>query len=145
MNDSKTDVDVCGDDVWLKALKDKPELLMSLKEALEEAVENRDINKPLLYETLTSLPRLFAVPESKKWRGVRIRSQLSKYMACFGFGHNMPKRYCKEDAPPGWPILVDWSTFKGPSENCSLALYTEIIRQISETLQHCPCRAADGT
>ena len=78
MNDSKTDVDVCGDNVWLKALKDKPELLMSLKEALEEAVENRDIDKPLQYETLTSLPRLFAVPGSKKWRGVRIRSQLCK-------------------------------------------------------------------
>ena len=97
---------------------------------------------------MTSLPRLFAVSGSKKWRGVRIRFQLCKYMACLGFGHNMPKRYCKDDAPPGWPILADWSKFKGPSQNCSLALCTEIICQMLEApglnlLQHGPCQAAE--
>ena len=60
----------------------------------------------------------------------------------------MPKRYCKDDAPPGWPILVDWSTFKGPSQNCSLALCTEIICEMLEAqglnpLQHGPCQAAE--
>ena len=34
--------------------------------------------------------------------------------------------------PPGWPVLVDWSTFKGPSLNVSLHTCTEIILQLLE-------------
>ena len=53
MNYSKIYIDVFGDDVWMKALKDRPELLMSLNEALEEAEGNSDSIKPLTHETVT--------------------------------------------------------------------------------------------
>merc|ERR1712179_387189 len=34
--------------------------------------------------------------------------------------------------PKGWPVQVDWSSFKGPSKGCSLPLCTEIICQMLE-------------
>ena len=61
----------------------------------------------------------------------------------YGFGHNIPKKYGSEHAPFGWPLLVDWSLFKGPSKRCSLTLCTEIIYQMLDAqgidpLQHGP-------
>ena len=32
----------------------------------------------------------------------------------------------------GWPTLVDWTQFKGPSKGCSFSLCTEIIMQLME-------------
>ena len=73
-------------------------------------------------------PILFACPGSKQWKRVKIRSQISKYLKFYGFGHNMSKR-CGEQGPPvGLPVLVEWGSFKGPSKGCSLNLCTEIIK-----------------
>ena len=44
----------------------------------------------------------------------------------------MGKKYGKGDPPLGWPVLVDWSKFKGPSKNCSLALCSEVIFSLIE-------------
>ena len=61
----------------------------------------------------------------------------------YGFGHNIPNKYGSEPAPLGWPLLVDWSLFKGPAQSCSFALCTEIIYQMLDAqgidpLQHGP-------
>jgi hypothetical protein len=79
-----------------------------------------------------NLPRLFATPGSKLWKGVKIRSELSTYLGLHGFGHNMARRYGEGHPPKGWPVQVDWSNFKGPSKGCSLTLCTEIICQLLE-------------
>ena len=44
--------------------------------------------------------------------------------------------------PPGWPTLVDWQEFKGPSKGYSFSLCTEIIKQMMEfqgldPMNHC--------
>ena len=63
---------------------------------------------------------------------MKIRSQLSKYLEFHGFGRNMPKKYGEDDPPSSWPVLLDWTAFKGPSKSCSLGLCTEIIKQLME-------------
>ena len=42
------------------------------------------------------------------------------------------KRYGTGIPPPGWPVLVDWRRFKGPSLSCSLPLCSELIFQLLE-------------
>ena len=76
--------------------------------------------------------RLFALPGSKEWKGVQIRAQLCKYMRFYGFGHNRTRRYGEGEPPLGWPVLVEWAKFKGPSKGYSLVLCSEIIFQLLE-------------
>ena len=122
-DDSRTGLEGAGDDVWVKAMEDNKELFENVRRALQDAAEDLDPEKDLHHEHFPrNLPRLFSNPGTKKWKGVQIRSQLSKYLAFYGYGHNMPKRYGEEDPPLGWPVLVDWSKFRGPSKSCTLAL-----------------------
>ena len=104
-----TSLEGAGDNVWVDILRAKPELFKSITDALVEAAETRDFENQLEPESFpTRFPRLFAVPGSKQWKGVRIRSQLSTYLAFYGFGHNMGKRYGEGEPPVGWPVQVDW-------------------------------------
>lgn len=132
-NKNGTSLEGVGDDAWVNALGNNPELLEGLTNALVEAEELRDEEKALEPATFPkNLPRLFATPGSKLWKGVKIRSELSTYLGLHGFGHNMARRYGEGHPPQGWPVQVDWSNFKGPSKGCSLTLCTEIICQLLE-------------
>ena len=67
-----------------------------------------------------------------------------------GNGYNMGKKYWKGDSPLGWPVLVDWSKFKGPSKNCSMALCSEIIFSLMEgqdllPMNHGPLEEVEDT
>ena len=59
------------------------------------------------------------------------KGQLTRYLSFFGFGQNK-KRYGTGIPPPGWPVLLDWRCFKGPSLSCSLPLCSELIFQLLE-------------
>ena len=130
----RTGLEAIGASVWVNVLEDKPELLLGLTNALVEASEARDLQNQILDTGVfpKQLPRLFAVPSSREWKGVKVRSQLSTYLAFFGHGHNMSKKYGEGQPPIGWPVQVDWSTFKGPSKSCTLVLCKEIICQLLE-------------
>ena len=134
LSSDRTGLEAIGDSVWVNVLEDKPELLLGLTNALVEASEARDLQNQILVTAVfpKQLPRLFAVPSSREWKGVKVRSQLSTYLAFFGHGHNMSKKYGEGQPPIGWPVQVDWSTFKGPSKSCTLVLCKEIICQLLE-------------
>ena len=133
MSGDKTHLEGVGDDTWVKALKEEPGLLNKMNEVLLRASRDVVPGTPLRPEHFPEkLGKLFACPGSKQWKGVKIRNQLSKYLTFFGFGKNMSKRYGEDDPPTGWPVLVDWEGFKGPSKSCSLGLCTEIIKQLLE-------------
>ena len=133
LSQDRTNVEASGDNVWIKAALENPDLFAKLKDALVTAAENLEPEQKLLHERFPkTYPKLFACPGTKKWKGVKILSQLSNYLAFHGYGHNMPMRYGENEPPFGWPTLVDWATFKGPSKNCSFTLCTEIIMQLLE-------------
>ena len=129
-----TSLECVGDTKWISRLEADPELWEKLSKTLVEATKEReDDDLPLATgELQKSIPRLFAIPGSKNWKGNKIRSQLSTYLGFFGYGHKMKKRYGEGQPPKGWPVQVDWSSFKGPSKGCSLPLCTEIICQMLE-------------
>jgi hypothetical protein len=133
LNNDGTSLEGCGDQVWVRAMDQNPALFEELKVVLVAAARNVDPEDSLMVENFPKkYPKLFACPGSKQWKGKRIRSQLSKYLEFHGFGRNMPKKYGEDDPPTGWPVLLDWSSFKGPSKSCSLGLCTEIIKQMME-------------
>ena len=133
LNKDGTSLVGIGDDAWVSALGDNPEVMEGLTKALVEAAELRDTENDLEPTAFPkNLPRLFATPGSKKWKTVKIRSQLSTYLGWHGYGRAMAGRYGEGQPPQGWPVLVDWSSFKGPSKGCSLTLCTEIICQLLE-------------
>ena len=139
LNKDGTSLEGAGDDTWVSVLREKPELLQSLTTALIEAADLRDFEDALVPAVFPKkLPRLFAVPGSKQWKGIKVRSQLSTYLGFFGYGHNMAKRYGEGEPPHGWPVQVVWSTFKGPSKSCTLTLCTEIICQLLEAQEIIP-------
>ena len=139
LNKDGTSLEGAGDDTWVSVLREKPELLQSLTTALIEAADLRYFEDALVPAVFPKkLPRLFAVPGSKQWKGIKVRSQLSTYLGFFGYGHNMAKRYWEGDPPHGWPVQVVWSTFKGPSKSCTLTLCTEIICQLLEAQEIIP-------
>ena len=71
----QTGLEAIGDSVWVNVLEDKPELLLSLTNALVEASEARDLQNQLVTGVFPKqLPRLFAVPSSREWKGVKVRS-----------------------------------------------------------------------
>ena len=125
-----------GDTKWISRLETDPELWEKLSKTLVEATKEREDNDlPLATGELDkSFPRLFAIPGSKNWKENKIRSQLSTYLGFFGYGHKEKKRYGEGQPPKGWPVQVDWSSFKGPSKGCSLLLCTEIICWKPKTL-----------
>ena len=131
LNNDRTGVDIRGDGLWVETFSQNPQLLQNLtRNLLEQANTNEE--RVLNFTTFpTHLTKLFARPNSKKWKGVAIRAQLTKYLNSFGFGKNK-RRYGIGMPPPGWPVLVDWLTFKGPSLNVSLQTCTEIILQLLE-------------
>ena len=146
LSPDQSTIEASGDSVWLKAALENPEVGNLLRDALVNAAEAADPDVVLQHEKYPKkYSRLFACPGSKRWKGVQIRSQLSKYLAFHGFGHNMPSRYGEDDPPEGWPVLVDWSKFKGPSKGCSLAMCTEIILQLMEAQGLNPMDWSAGT
>ena len=127
---SKDRLQCVGDSSWVGKLKENPELWEMLTTTL---ATSDDDPLPLVPKVFPEkLPSLFATPGSKLWKGSKIRSQLSTYLAFFGFGHKEKKRYGEGNPPEGWPTCVNWSEFKGPSKGCSLVLCTEIICQLLE-------------
>ena len=133
LNKDKSDVEAIGDNIWIKAAVENEDLFAHLNAALITAADDREPLQALGHKKFPKkYPKLFACPGSKKWKGVRIRSQLSQYLSFHGFGHNMPRRNGQDDPPMGWPTLVDWTQFKGPSKGCSFSLCTEIIMQLIE-------------
>ena len=85
LNKEKTGLELCGDNVWVAALRDKPELLQCLDEALTDATNKRNEEEPLepvVYPE--KFPRLFALPGSNKWRSAGIRNQFSTYLGFYG-------------------------------------------------------------
>ena len=82
-----------GDNIWLNAAMENQDLFARLNAALVTAADDREPLQALQHEKFPKkYPKLFACPGSKKWKGVRIRSQLSQYLSFHGFGHNMPRR-----------------------------------------------------
>ena len=133
LSQDKTTLEASGDEVWIKAALERPDVFEKLRDALCTAAEQIESGGELQHVKFPkTYPKLFACPGTKKWKGVQIRSQLSKYLAFHGYGHNMPMRYGEDEPPVGWPVLVDWSKFRGPSKSCSMALCTEIIMQLME-------------
>ena len=133
LSDDKSSLEGFGDESWVEALRETPELYEKLTEVLVAAAGDVLPGTSLSHESFPKkLPKLFAPPGSKQWKGLKIRTQLSKYLEFFGFGHNMAKRYGDGSPPPGWPVLVHWNSFKGPSRGCSMMLATEIIKQLLE-------------
>lgn len=119
-----------GDSSWVRKIKENPELWEMLSTTL---ATSDDDSLPLVPKVFPEkLPNLFETPGSELWKGSKIRSQLSTYLAFLGFGHKEKKRYGQGNPPEGWPTCVNWSEFKGPSKGCSLALCTEIICQLLE-------------
>ena len=115
----------CGDQAWVRAMDQNPALFEELKAVLVAAARDVEPDESLVVENFPrKFQKLFACPGSKQWKGVKIRSQLSKYLEFHGFGRNMPKKYGEDDPPSGWPVLLDWTAFKGPSKSCSLGLCT---------------------
>ena len=134
-NEEEKEVEIVGDDVWVNALKSNMCLMNEIRKTLlDTATKRNESSTPptSTFARATSLPLLFAKPFSKAWKGVKIRSQLSQYLECFGFGHNKPKKFGVDSPPQGWPLLIDWSKFKGPSKGCSLPLCSEIIFSLLE-------------
>ena len=133
LSEDNTSLEGCGDEAWVRAMENNPGLFGELKEVLVAAALDVEPDTRLMHETFPKkFPRLFACPGSKQWKGIKIRSQLSKYLELCGFGHNKPKRNGEQEPPVGWTILVEWGSFKGPSKGCSLNLCTEIIKQLLE-------------
>ena len=133
LNSEGSALEGCGDQVWVRAMENNPALFEELKEVLVAAASDADPEENLETETFPKkYPKLFACPGSKQWKGIKIRSQLSKYLQFHGFGRNMAKKYGEDHPPTGWPVLLDWTAFKGPSKSCSLNLCTEIIKQLME-------------
>ena len=133
LNNEGTALEGAGDCVWVNLLQERPDLMEIMTNAFVEAAADRDMREPLVPDTfLKRFPRLFAVPNTKSWKGVQIRTQLSTYLGFFGFGKHMSKRYGEGDPPRGWPVLLNWSMFKGPSRGCSVTLCSEIIFQLME-------------
>ena len=85
----------------------KPEALEFLSKSLIEATDVQDQDVVLQHEELlNNLSRLFAKPGTKKWKGVQIRAQLTRYLSFFWFGQNK-KRYGTEIPTPGCPVLLE--------------------------------------
>ena len=67
-------------------------------------------------------------------RGFQVQSQCTAFLQLHGFGHkDKKKKYGEGNCPPGWPIPLDWSSFKGPGKH-SGTMCTEIILGIKEHL-----------
>ena len=130
LNDEKDALEGFGDSDILKALKDHPDVVEKLKDIFIDANKKKNNLEPEKFPRM--LPKLFACPGTKLWKGVAIRRQLSQYLDFYGFGHNKAKKYGEGLPPPGWPVLVDWKDFKGPSRGYSFSLCTEIIKQMLE-------------
>ena len=129
----KAAFEACGDSDILRALQDHPDVMEKLEKIFLDAAKNKLPETKLEPERIPRLlPKLFACPGSKLWKGVAIRRQLSRYLEYYGFGHNKSKKYGEGLPPPGWPIVVDWQAFKGPSKGYSFTLCTEIIKQMME-------------
>ena len=64
--------------MWVKVLRENKELFENLQNALvDAAVDASEL----------VLPRLFATPGGKKWKGVKIRAQLAEYLRLHGYGY----------------------------------------------------------
>ena len=133
LNQDGSNIEASGDEGWISAALENPEVFEALKASLVNTANNAERAGTLQHSMFPkTYTKLFACPGTKKWKGVQIRAQLSKYLAFHGYGHNMPMRYGEDEPPIGWPVLVDWVRFKGPSKSCSFALCTEIILQLME-------------
>ena len=93
MSDCGTEIEVSGDGVWVKKVREKPEALEFLSKMLIEATDEQDQDVVLQHEVLANnLSRLFAKPGTKKWKGVQIKAQLTRYLSFFGFGQKKEVR-----------------------------------------------------
>ena len=135
-NEEEKDVEIVGDDIWVNAMKGNICLMNEIRKVLLDTANKRNESSTPPTSTFaraTALPLLFAKPFSKAWKGVRIRSQLSQYLECFGFGHNKPKKFGVDSPPQGWPLLIDWSKFKGPMVHYPATLEIETEREETES------------
>ena len=106
MSDCGTEVEVSGDCVWVKSIREKPALEFFSK-SLIEATDVQDHDVVLQH----------AKPGTKKWKGLQIMAQLTRYLSFIGFGQNK-KRYGTGIPTLGCSVLLDWRSFKGPSLSC---------------------------
>lgn len=131
LDDEKLKLEGFGDDVWVKTLQDNPDLMDKLQEVFANAANAANDGTKLVKDRFPRLlPKLFACPGSKAWKGVDIRKQLTRYLDFFGYGHNKSKKYGEGQPPPGWPVVLDWSGFKGPSKGYSFAMCTQVIEHM---------------
>ena len=129
LNRNTHQITKCGDNIWMNVLKNHPKLMVQLETALLASICSEEEGTILQFiDNKRKYQKLFACPGTKSWKGVqKIRSQLSKYLEVHGYGHNRNKKYGEGQPPIGWPVLVDWATFKGPSKSTSITVCTEII------------------
>jgi hypothetical protein len=70
------------DNIWIKAAMENEDLFASLNAALVTAADDREPLQALQHEKFPKkYPKLVSYPGSKKWKGVRTRSQLSQYLS----------------------------------------------------------------
>ena len=127
LNDDKTDIEGFGDNVWTDVFESESEIVDQLTNAMKKAVIEKTDGPLSTNNYPKQLPRLFALPGSKEWKGVKIRSQLTTYLSFFGYGPAKKQKYGEGNPPNGWPTIVPWEKFKGPSKGMSLLMCTEII------------------
>jgi hypothetical protein len=130
MDKENYNIRASGDNIWVKALTEGPGFKQLETMLLSELHQNDEKLKFESHPKVKGFPRLFAKPGSKTWKGAgKIRMQLSALLKYLGYSS---QHYGKTEAPSGWPTLVDWSKFRGPSRSVSVPLCSEITFQLLE-------------
>ena len=123
LDDEQLQLEGFEDAVWVKTLQDNPDVMDKLQEVFVNAA-TEDGTKLVKDRFPRLLPKLFA------WKGVEIKKHLTRYFDFYGNGHNKSKKYGEGQPPPGWPVVLDWSGFKGPSKGYSFAMCTQVIEHM---------------
>ena len=132
LNNTTNAISFIGDNISVEAFLKKKELIKTMEDTMKEAKHESKKNKENNKHKMTSKLKLFANPNTKEWKGtVKIGTQCSQVLSRHGFGHNKGPKFGKGPPPPGWPLLYNWETFKGPSRH-SDAMNTEIILSLLE-------------
>ena len=127
LNDDQTKLEGFGDNLWTNVFESQSDIVDQLTDCMKIALTEISNAHLETQRYPKKMPKLFARPGSKDWKGVKIRSQLSYYMSFFDYGPAKKQKYGEGNPPQGWPTVVPWDSFKGPSKGLNLGMCAEII------------------
>ena len=126
-----------GDELSMKVLRQNGEVGKKIEEILRESEQLKRVEEaknPDGEENVSTASDVRLIEENVGTaKGIsKLRSQCTAFLQLHGFGHkDKKKKYGQGNCPPGWPIPLDWSSFKGPGKH-SGTMCTEIILGIKE-------------